>query len=160
MRRLLQFISAILGAERAHSFAVLLFRLVDKIPAAKWLLRKVYAIEDPTLEREVFGMRFRNPIGMAAGYDRNGEIFRPLSALGFGFVEIGTVTPRPQQGNPKPRMFALPKDRAILNRIGLASKGLEAVISNVRKEHKGTVRKHASSASYACRGRNLQKNRE
>ena len=139
MRRLLQFISAILGAERAHSFAVLLFRLVDKIPAAKWLLRKVYAIEDPSLEREVFGMRFRNPIGMAAGYDRNGEIFRPLSALGFGFVEIGTVTPRPQQGNPKPRMFALPKDRAILNRIGLASKGLEAVISNVRKKHEGII---------------------
>lgn len=139
MRKLLQFISTIFGAERAHSFAVLLFRLVDKIPTAKWLLRKFYAIEDASLEREVFGMRFRNPIGMAAGYDRNGEIFRPLSAIGFGFVEIGTVTPRPQQGNPKPRMFALPKDRAILNRIGLASKGLEVVISNVRKEHKDII---------------------
>lgn len=116
-----------------------MLQMADRIPTAKWLLRKIYAVEDPTLEREVFGIRFRNPIGLAAGFDRNGEVYRPLSALGFGFVEIGTVTPRPQQGNPKPRIFALPDDTAILNRIGLASKGLDAVLSNVRKEHKGIV---------------------
>jgi dihydroorotate dehydrogenase len=113
--------------------------MADKIPTAKWFMRKIYAVEDEALEREVFGIRFRNPIGVAAGFDRNGEVFRPLSALGFGFVEIGTVTPRPQQGNPKPRIFALPDDNAIINRIGLASKGFEAVLSNVRKEHKGIV---------------------
>ena len=139
MRKILHIISSLLGAERAHSISVLLLRLVDKIPTAKWLLRKIYAVEDKALEREVFGLRFRNPIGMAAGYDRNGEIFRSLSALGFGFVEIGTVTPRPQQGNPKPRVFALPEDSAILNRIGLASKGLEAVLKNIRHEHKGII---------------------
>jgi len=139
MRRVLQIISNLFGAERAHSLAIILFRVVDKIPAAKWFLRKIYAVENIALEREVFGLRFRNPIGMAAGFDRNGEIFRPLSSLGFGFVEIGTVTPRPQQGNPKPRVFALPEDNAILNRIGLASKGLESVLSNVRKEHKGII---------------------
>lgn len=102
-------------------------------------MRKIYAVEDKELEREVFGLRFRNPIGLAAGFDRNGEVFRPLSALGFGFVEIGTVTPRPQQGNPKPRVFVLPEDDAIINRIGLASKGLEAVLSNVRREHEGII---------------------
>ena len=139
MRRILQLISSLFGAERAHSLAVILFRIIDKIPTAKWFLRKIYATEDPALEREVFGLHFRNPIGMAAGFDRNGEIFRPLSAIGFGFVEIGTVTPRPQQGNPKPRVFALPEDKAILNRIGLASKGFEAVLENIRKEHKGIV---------------------
>ena len=139
MRKILHIISSLLGAERAHSISVLLLRLVDKIPTAKWFLRKIYAVEDKALEREVFGLRFRNPIGIAAGYDRNGEIFRSLSALGFGFVEIGTVTPRPQQGNPKPRVFALPEDSAILNRIGLASKGLEAVLKNIRHEHKGII---------------------
>ena len=139
MRKILHIISSLFGAERAHSISVLLLRMVDKIPTAKWFLRKIYAVEDKALEREVFGLRFRNPIGIAAGYDRNGEIFRPLSALGFGFVEIGTVTPRPQQGNPKPRVFALPDGTAILNRIGLASKGLEAVLKNVRHEHKGII---------------------
>ena len=139
MKGILHIISKIFGAERAHSFCVILLRIADKIPTAKWFLRKIYAVEDKALEREVFGLRFRNPIGMAAGFDRNGEIFRTLSALGFGFIEIGTVTPRPQQGNPKPRVFALPQDSAILNRIGLASKGLESVLNNVRKEHEGII---------------------
>ena len=139
MRKILHLISYLFGAERAHSFSIFLLRMADRIPAIKWLLRKLYATEHKSLEREVFGIHFRNPIGMAAGFDRNGEVFRPLSALGFGFVEIGTVTPRPQQGSPKPRVFTLPDDKAILNRIGLASKGLESVISNVRQEHKGIV---------------------
>ncbi len=139
MHKILRLISSLFGAERAHSFAIFMLQMADRIPTAKWLLHKIYAVENPTLEREVFGIRFRNPIGMAAGFDRNGEVYRPLSALGFGFVEIGTVTPRPQQGNPKPRIFALPDDTAILNRIGLASKGLDAVLSNVRKEHQGIV---------------------
>ena len=139
MRRILHLISLILGAERAHSCAIWLLRLCDKIPACKWLLHKIYAVEKPELEREVFGMHFRNPIGIAAGYDRNGEVYRTLSALGFGFVEIGTVTPRPQQGNPKPRVFNLPNDKAIINRIGLASKGFETVVSNIRKGHEGII---------------------
>ena len=139
MRKILHFISRFFGAEQAHSLSVLLLRIADKTPLAKWIMRKFYAVEDKALEREVFGLRFRNPIGIAAGYDRNGEIFRPLSALGFGFIEIGTVTPRPQQGNPKPRIFELPKDKAIINRIGLASKGLDAVLKNVRKGHEGII---------------------
>ena len=139
MRKLLHTISRLFGAEQAHSLAVLMLRIADKIPAVKWLMHKLYAVEDSSLEREVFGIRFRNPIGLGAGFDRNGEIFRPLSALGFGFIEIGTVTPRPQQGNPKPRVFELPDDLAISNRIGLASKGLDSVLKSVRKEHKGII---------------------
>ena len=139
MRRLLHIISSLFGAERAHSFSILLLRIAGKIPTVNWFLRKIYAVEDKSLEREVFGLHFRNPIGMAAGYDRNGEVYKTLSALGFGFVEIGTVTPRPQQGNPRPRVFSLPQDRAILNRIGLASKGLESVLKSVRKEHEGII---------------------
>ena len=139
MRNILHLISRLFGAERAHSLSVWLLRIADKIPTFKWFLHKIYAVENKALEREVFGMRFPNPIGMAAGYDRNGEVYRPLSALGFGFVEIGTVTPRPQQGNPKPRVFNLPEDKAILNRIGLASKGLERVISNLRHSRENII---------------------
>ena len=139
MRKILHLISRIFGAERAHTLSIWLLRIADKTPTCKWFLRKIYAVEKTELEREVFGMRFRNPIGMAAGYDRNGEVYRPLSALGFGFVEIGTVTPRPQQGNPRPRVFNLPQDKAILNRIGLASKGFETVLGNIRKGHEGII---------------------
>ncbi len=139
MKGILHIISRLFGAERAHMCCIVLLRIADKLPLVKWFMRKIYATEDVALEREVFGLHFRNPIGLAAGFDRNGEVFRPLSALGFGFVEIGTVTPRPQQGNPKPRIFTLQNDKAIINRIGLASKGLEAVINNVRHEHKGII---------------------
>ena len=112
MRRVLHFISFLFGAERAHNCSIWLLRLCDKFPGGKWLLRKFYAVEKVELEREVFGMHFRNPIGLAAGYDRNGEVYRTLAAIGFGFVEIGTVTPRPQQGNPKPRVFNLPDNQS------------------------------------------------
>ena len=139
MSKLLRIIATLAGSERAHSFAIFALKLADKIPSIKWLLHKIYAVEDPRLEREVFGLHFRNPIGMAAGFDRDAEIFRSLDALGFGFVEIGTVTPRPQYGNPKPRLFTLHDDHAILNRIGLSSKGLEEVLANVRNEHKGII---------------------
>ena len=132
MFRLIKFLAPIIGAENAHNYSVLLLHLIGKIPGAKWFMRKLYAVEDPALERDVFGIHFRNPIGMAAGFDRNGEIYSELGALGFGFVEIGTITPQPQNGNPKPRVFKLPDDKAIMNRIGLNSKGFEKVITNLR----------------------------
>ena len=132
MFTLLRFLSPLLGAERVHDISVALLHYLGKVPGARWLMRKLYAVEDPALEREVFGIHFRNPIGMAAGFDRNGEIFSELDALGFGFVEIGTVTAQPQTGNPKPRVFKLSDDMAIMNRVGLSSKGLERVISNIR----------------------------
>lgn len=139
MFRLLRKLSTLLGAERAHDIAASVLRLTGKIPGGEWLLRKIYSVEDESLEREVFGLRFRNPVGMAAGFDRNGDMFRQLDALGFGFVEIGTVTPRPQPGNPRPRVFDLPGDRAIINRVGLASKGLERVICNLRHPRKNII---------------------
>ena len=139
MLGIMRILPKIIGVEQSQRIATTLLRVLDKIPTAKWLLRKIYAVEDPRLEREVFGLHFRNPVGLAAGFDRNGDIFRPLDALGFGFIEIGTVTPRPQQGNPKPRIFRFPKDKALLNRIGLANKGLEATIANMRNGHEGII---------------------
>ena len=139
MFKLLRILVPVLGVERAHDWAVALLHWLGMIPGMRWFMRKIYAVEHPSLEREVFGLKFRNPVGLAAGFDRNGEIYRELGALGFGFVEIGTVTPIHQPGNPKPRVFRLDEDKAILNRIGLSSKGLERVVSNLRGDHKDIV---------------------
>lgn len=128
-----------LNIEQAYRTVLLLLRIVGLIPGGRWLLRKCYTIEHPALEREVFGQKFRNPVGLAAGFDRSGEAYRELAALGFGFVEIGTLTPRPQTGNPRPRIFRLPKDQAIINRIGPSNHGLERAIAYLRRPHKGTI---------------------
>lgn len=128
-----------MNPETAHTFVLWILRVAGHIPLGRWILHKCYAVEHPSLEREVFGLRFKNPIGVAAGFDRNAEAYRELSAMGFGFVEIGTVTPRPQTGNPKPRMFRSEEDGALLYRTGIANKGLERAISRLRRPHKGTV---------------------
>ncbi len=138
-RRVIKPILFSLTIERAHHAALLLLRIVGLVPGGRWLLGRLYAVRHPALEREVFGRRFANPVGLAAGFDRNGEAFRELSAMGFGFVEVGTVTPKPQSGNPRPRVFRLPKDRAIINRIGLANKGLEKTIQNLRRPHEDVI---------------------
>lgn len=134
-RKLIKPILFAMNIERAHSTVLFLLRMIGKIPGGRALLRAMYRTEHPSLEREVFGLRFPNPIGLAAGFDRNGEAFHELSALGFGFVEIGTVTPQPQAGNPRPRIFRLPADRAIINRSGLNNKGLYKAIAQLRHRH-------------------------
>lgn len=139
MFKILRPILYAINAERAHKIVLGLLRLAGAIPSGRWLLRKCYAVEHPSLEREVFGLRFKNPVGMAAGFDRNADVFRELSAMGFGFVEVGTVTPRSQTGNPKPRVFRLDDDRAILNRTGLANRGLDRALSRLRRPHDGMI---------------------
>lgn len=128
-----------LNIERAHRTVMALLRVVSLIPGGRWLLRKCYAVQHPALEREVFGIRFPNPVGLAAGFDRNGEAIREFAAMGFGFVEVGTVTPHPQAGNPRPRIFRLPKDRAIVHRIGMQNRGLERMIHHLRRSHEGVI---------------------
>lgn len=128
-----------LPVERAHQLAVWMLRVVGLLPAGRWLLRKLYAYEEPSLERDVFGIKFKNPIGLAAGFDINGDIFREVSAMGFGFVEIGTITPKPQSGNPRPRVFRLNPDSATVNRNGLPNKGLEYALERIRGVHKDIV---------------------
>ncbi len=128
-----------LSIERAHRFALFLLRMVGRLPGGRWWLHRTYAFEHPSLEREVYGLTFKNPVGMAAGFDINGESFRELSALGFGFVEIGTLTPRPQEGNPRPRVFRLQRDLATVNRMGLPNRGLEYALEQLRGDHYGMV---------------------
>lgn len=129
----------LLPPEHARRIVLWLLRGIGLIPGGRWLLEQFMAIRHPALEREVFGCRFANPVGLAAGFDPNGEAFRELGATGFGFVEIGTITPRPQAGNPKPRLFRLPEDRAVISRVGRANCGLEKAIEYLRHPHEGLI---------------------
>ena len=119
--------------ETIHRASVAALKLAGRIPGGRALMRATCSFRHPSLEREVFGIRFPNPIGLAAGFDKNAEAYRELSALGFGFVEVGTVTPKPQPGNPRPRLFRLPADKAIINRMGFNNLGLSNMLKNLRR---------------------------
>lgn len=122
-----------LDAERAHHFVFDNLKRGYRMPGTAALLRRLYDFQHPSLEREVFGLKFKNPVGLAAGFDKNADLTDELAALGFGFVEIGTVTPRPQPGNPAPRLFRLPADAALINRMGFNNDGAEAVAAHLRQ---------------------------
>lgn len=109
-------------------------RLLKHIPWAKDILRHFFSISHPSLERKVFGINFPNPIGLAAGMDKDAEAFEMLSCMGFGFIEIGTLTPLPQPGNEKPRVFRLKKDQALINRMGFNNRGVDYAIENLKNK--------------------------
>lgn len=132
-RSLFQYILCGLPAEMAQTVRMTLLGAIGKIPCGKWLLRHCYAPKREGLEREVFGIHFRNPIGIGSGFDANGDRLNELSALGFGFVEIGSVVPRPQPGTPRPRLRRLRKERSYVDNSGYPSRGMEYVLHNVRK---------------------------
>ena len=119
--------------EKVHYFTFSLIRNLSKIPGVPSLFRSIYSKEDPNLERELFGLKFKNPVGLAAGFDKNAVLYNELANFGFGFIEIGTVTPKGQKGNPKKRLFRLKGDKAIINRMGFNNEGLEAAISELKK---------------------------
>jgi dihydroorotate dehydrogenase len=116
-----------LDPERAHHFVTASLRSVGRIWGVKPLLRKSFQLDDDRLNRTVFGLKFKNPVGLAAGFDKNAAFVEELGDLGFGFIEIGTVTPLPQPGNAKPRMFRLPADSALINRMGFNNQGVDVV---------------------------------
>lgn len=118
--------------EKVHEFTLEFIRIIHKIPGMRSLLRSIYRIKDERLKRTVFGIEFPNPVGLAAGFDKNAALFDELSSFGFGFVEIGTVTPLPQPGNQKPRLFRLQADKALINRMGFNNKGAEAAAARLR----------------------------
>ncbi|TGE05203.1 quinone-dependent dihydroorotate dehydrogenase [Hymenobacter fodinae] len=122
-----------LDAERAHHLVFDNLKRAHQLPGTAALLRGLYDFRHPALEREVFGLTFRNPVGLAAGFDKNAVLTDELAALGFGFVEIGTVTPRPQPGNPTPRLFRLPQDEALVNRMGFNNEGAAAAANRLRQ---------------------------
>lgn len=121
--------------ETAHQFTLNSLKVLGKIPFVRSIIRLIYKREHPALAKEVFGIKFPNPVGLAGGLDKNGECYNELSDFGFGFVEIGSLTVKPQPGNPKPRLFRVIKDRAIINRMGINNKGIANAIANLNKEH-------------------------
>ena len=119
--------------EWIHYFVFGLIRWIHKIPGLSFLIRSLYQVNDPRLEREVFGIRFKNPVGLAAGFDKDAKLYQELSNFGFGFIEIGTLTPKGQDGNPKKRLFRLPQDEGLINRMGFNNEGVAAAIPRLQK---------------------------
>ena len=115
-------------------------RRVNRIWGVKSFLKNLYQLEDQQLAREVFGLKFKNPLGLAAGFDKNASMIEELAQFGFGFIEIGTVTPLPQPGNEKPRMFRLPQDDALINRMGFNNQGVDVVAARLKQaDRKGLI---------------------
>ena len=124
--------------EKVHYFTFSMIRAASKIPFFPSIFRAIYNVKDPRLERKLFGLTFPNPVGLAAGFDKDARLFNELSNFGFGFIEIGTITPKPQDGNPKKRLFRLREDSGIINRMGFNNGGLELAIERLKK-NKGVL---------------------
>lgn len=124
--------------EKVHHMVFFWIKILYKIPGIKCLIQAYYQVNDKKLERELFGLSFRNPVGLAAGFDKNALLFNELANFGFGFIEIGTVTPKAQAGNPKKRLFRLIEDQGIINRMGFNNDGIQAAIRQLKK-NKGKV---------------------
>ena len=125
--------------ETAHNMIMSTLTVLRHVPFAGAIMRSIYKKETPSLEREVFGITFPNPVGLAGGLDKNGEHYNDMANFGFGFVEIGSLTPKPQDGNPKPRCFRVPADRAIINRFGINNKGVSNAVAHIKKDKPGII---------------------
>lgn len=139
MFKLIRLLLFLFKPEFIHHISFKVIKFVLSTPITIWLSRKIFIVNNPILERNVFGLKFPNPIGLAAGFDKDANLFDELSSFGFGFVEIGTVTPIPQEGNPKPRLFRLKKDNALVNRMGFNNDGLETVVSRLRRKKTNVI---------------------
>jgi len=121
--------------EKVHHFTFKFIRFLNKIPLVPSLIKSIYLIEDKRLEKQLFGLTFKNPVGLAAGFDKDAKLFNELSNFGFGFIEIGTLTPKPQKGNPKKRLFRLKTDSAIINRMGFNNGGVFEAVERLKKNN-------------------------
>ena len=122
--------------EKIHTFTFFLIKVFFKIPILGFIIESFYKVESPKLTRKLFGLTFENPVGIAAGFDKNATHISEFEKFGFGFIEIGTVTPKPQEGNPKKRLFRLKEDTAIINRMGFNNDGVAKIKNRLMKKHK------------------------
>lgn len=122
-----------LDPEKAHHVTFNLIKFLMKVPFVPGIVKSRFRVEHPDLERELFGLHFRNPVGLAAGFDKNAVLFDEFANYGFGFVEVGTVTPKPQPGNPPKRLFRLKQDEAVINRMGFNNDGADVIAERLRK---------------------------
>ena len=121
--------------EEIHYFTFSMLRFLNKIPGVPAIFKSLYEVKDSRLETEVFGLKFKNPVGLAAGFDKDAKLYKELSNLGFGFIEIGTLTPKGQEGNPKKRLFRLKEDSAIINRMGFNNGGVLEAVERLKKNN-------------------------
>jgi len=133
-KKLVQPLLFLFDPEKVHYFTSSLLNGVLKIPFVKFIWGKTFIVTDKRLEKTVFGLKFKNPVGLAAGFDKNASMYDDLAYCGFGFIEIGTVTPKGQPGNDKPRLFRVKEDEGIINRMGFNNLGVDEVISNLKKK--------------------------
>jgi dihydroorotate dehydrogenase len=131
MYRLIKPILFQFDPEKVHYFVTRNLKRFNRFPGGRAFSRVLWDLQDSRLEKEVFGLKFKNPVGLAAGFDKNAELIGEMADIGFGFVEIGTVTPLPQPGNIKPRMFRLPADQALINRMGFNNMGMDVVAERI-----------------------------
>ena len=129
----------LISPEKVHHLVTGGLKLVCKLPGKKAVLKMFFGFTSVKLEREVFGIKFPNPVGLAAGFDKNAEFYEELACFGFGFIEIGTVTPLAQYGNPQPRMFRLPKDSGLINRMGFNNHGVEAAVKRLKSRNPNLI---------------------
>ncbi len=129
----------LLNPEVAHHFVFSCLKLFLKIPGLQSVFRSWFSVKSSKLQREIFGLRFPNPVGLAAGFDKDAKLFDELSTFGFGFIEVGTVTPKPQDGNVKPRMFRLPADAALINRMGFNNEGVDSMVKRLQNRKPGII---------------------
>ena len=139
--------------EAVHYFTFDLIKIFFKIPFSARLVRSLFHVNHPNLERELFGLKFKNPVGLAAGFDKNALLYNELAHFGFGFIEVGTVTPKAQEGNPKKRLFRLKADNGLINRMGFNNAGLEALIARLKKNKNkviigGNIGKNNQTSAY------------
>ena len=134
MYKIVRFFLFLFNPELIHNITFKIIKIIGMIPGKMWVWRLIFKIKDTRLEREVFGLKFDNPVGLGAGFDKDAKLFDELASFGFGFVEIGTVTPLSQDGNPKPRLFRLKDDSGLINRMGFNNQGIEAVVSRLRRK--------------------------
>jgi dihydroorotate dehydrogenase len=156
MYQLLRKFLFLFDPERVHYFSMNSLKMICRIGFLRKWLQKKFSFHHPNLKKKVWGLPFNNPVGLAAGFDKNARYLRELSCLGFGFIEIGTVTPLPQAGNDKPRLFRLPNDKAILNRMGFNNEGVRAVAERLKQWKK----QYATTTAPLIIGGNIGKNKQ
>lgn len=125
--------------EAIHHFVFKSIKMLFAIPGIKSIVKSIYQVNDKRLERNLFGLKFKNPVGLAAGFDKDAKLFDELGCFGFGFVEIGTLTPKPQPGNDKPRLFRLPEDEALINRMGFNNEGVETAVERLKRRNSEVI---------------------
>jgi dihydroorotate dehydrogenase len=138
-RKIIKPLLFLLSAESAHKVVFSLLKIAFVIPGIKSMVKAFYSVQHPSLVENLMGLKFKNPIGLAAGFDKDAKLFDELDAFGFGFIEIGTVTPEAQNGNPKPRLFRLPVDEALINRMGFNNKGAKAAAVRLKKRKSDVI---------------------